>query len=39
MTTTFTLIETTKLNGIDPQARLTNVLGRITDHKTNRIDD
>jgi hypothetical protein len=32
-------IETVKLNGIDPQAWLTNVLGRIADHKINRIDE
>ena len=36
---TFTLIETAKLNGVDPQAWLTNVLNRIADHKINRIDE
>jgi len=34
-----TLIETAKLNGVDPQAWLTDVLGRIADHKINRIDE
>ena len=29
----YTLIETAKLNGINPQAWLTDVLGRIADHK------
>jgi transposase len=28
-----------KLNGVDPQAWLTDVLGRIADHKINRIDE
>ena len=36
---TFTLIETAKLNGVDPQAWLTNVLRRIADHKINRINE
>jgi hypothetical protein len=35
----YTLIETAKLNGIDPQAWLTDVLGRIAEHKINRIDE
>ncbi len=34
----YTLIETAKLNGVDPQAWLTDVLGRIADHKIDRID-
>ena len=34
----FTLIETAKLNGIDPQAWLTDVLGRIADHPASRLD-
>jgi len=34
----YTLIETAKLNGVDPQAWLTDVLGRISDHQVNRID-
>jgi len=35
----YTLIETAKLYGVDPQARLTDVLGRIAGHKVNRIDE
>ena len=35
----YTLIETAKLNGIDPQAWLTDVLSRIADHKINQIDE
>ena len=35
----YTLIETAKLNRIDPQAWLTDVLSRIADHKINRIDE
>ena len=35
----YTLIETAKLNGIDPQAWLTDILGRIAEHKINRIDE
>ena len=35
----YTLIETAKLNGVDPQAWLTETLARIADHKINRIDD
>jgi hypothetical protein len=31
--------ETAKLNGVDPQAWLTDVLSRIADHKINRIDE
>ena len=33
----FTLIETAKLNGIDPQAWLTDVLTRINDHPAARL--
>jgi hypothetical protein len=32
-----TLIETAKLNGVDPQARLTDVLGRIAEHKVTKL--
>ena len=39
MAIAFTLIETAKLNGIDPQAWLTWVLGRIADHKIARLDE
>jgi hypothetical protein len=35
----YTLIETAKLNGVDPQAWLTDTLGRISDHKINRLDE
>ncbi len=35
----YTLIETAKLNGIDPQAWLTDILSRIADHKINKIDE
>lgn len=34
-----TIIETAKLNGLDPQAYLTDVLNRIHDHKINRLDE
>ena len=33
----YTLIETAKLSGIDPQAWLTDVLARIADHKITRL--
>ncbi len=39
MAIAFTLIETAKLNGVDPQAWLTDVLNRIADHKINRVDE
>ena len=35
----YTLIETAKVNGINSQARLTDVLGRIADHKIIRINE
>ena len=35
----YTLVETAKLNGVDPQAWLTHVLDRIADHKITRIDE
>ena len=35
----YTLIESAKLNGVDPQAWLTDVLGRVADHKITRIDE
>ncbi|QEW18975.1 Transposase [Marinibacterium anthonyi] len=34
-----TLIETAKMNGLDPQAYLADVLDRIHDHKINRLDE
>jgi len=39
MAIAFTLTETAKLNGVDPQAWLTWVLERIADHKISRIDE
>lgn len=39
MAIAFTLIETAKLNNVDPQAWLTWVLERIADHKINKIDE
>ena len=35
----YTLIETVKLNGVDPQAWSSDVLSRIAEHKINRIDE
>ena len=35
----YTLIETCKLNGVDPFAYLRDVLTRIADHPINRIDE
>jgi transposase len=34
-----TLIESAKMNGLDPQAYITDLLNRIHDHKINRIDE
>ena len=34
-----TVIETAKLNSLDPQAYLADVLDRIHDHKINRLDE
>lgn len=34
-----TVIETAKLNGLDPQAYLADILARIHDHKINRLDE
>jgi transposase len=34
-----TVIETAKLNGIDPQAYLAIIFDRIHDHKINRLDE
>uniref|UniRef100_UPI000A729028 transposase domain-containing protein n=1 Tax=Pseudorhodobacter aquimaris TaxID=687412 RepID=UPI000A729028 len=38
-TIAYTLIETAKLNGIDPQAWLADTLARIPDYKINRVHD
>ena len=35
----YTLTESAKLNGIDPQAWLGDVLARIADHRAKRIHD
>jgi len=35
----YTLIETAKLNSVDPQAWLTDTLSRIADHKITRLDE
>ena len=35
----YTLIETAKLNGVDPQAWLADVLARLPDHPAKRITD
>ena len=35
----YTLIETAKLNGVDPQAWLTDVLDRISEHKITKLDE
>ncbi len=35
----YTLIETAKINGVDPQAWLSDVLAQIADHKVNRVDE
>jgi transposase len=39
MAIAYTLIETAKLNDVDPQAWLTWVLAQIADHKINRLDE
>jgi len=35
----YTLIETAKLNGVDPQAWLADTLARIPDYKINKLDE
>jgi transposase len=35
----YTLTETAKMNGIDPESYLRDVIGRIADHKINRIGE
>lgn len=35
----YTQIEMAKLNGVDPQASLTGVLGRLAEHKINHVDE
>jgi transposase len=33
------VVESAKLNGVDPQAWLTDVLGRIAEHKITKLDE
>lgn len=35
----YTLIETAKLNDVDPNAWLADILARITDYKITKVDD
>ena len=35
----YTLVETARMNGVDPEAWLTWVLERLPDHKINRIEE
>ena len=35
----YTIIETCRMNGVDPQAYLTDILARIADYSINKIDD
>jgi hypothetical protein len=35
----YTLIETAKLNGVDPQAWLTDILARLADHKITKLEE
>jgi transposase len=35
----YSLVDTAKLNGLDPQAYLCEVLTRVSDHPINRIDE
>jgi len=35
----YTLIQTARLNNIDPQAWLADILGRINDHRAHRLDE
>jgi hypothetical protein len=35
----YSLVETAKLNGVDPQAYLREVFGRIAEHPVNRVDE
>ena len=35
----YSLVETAKLNGLDPEGYLRDVLGRIADFSLNRIDE
>ena len=35
----YTIIETAKMSGLDPEAYLADVIARIADHPANRIDE
>lgn len=35
----YTIIETAKLNGLDPEAYLRNIITRIADHPINKVDE
>jgi len=35
----YTLIEAANLNSVDPQAWPTDTLGRVADHKINKLDE
>jgi hypothetical protein len=35
----YTLIQTARLNDVDPQAWLADILGRINDHSAHRLDE
>ena len=35
----YTIVETAKMNGLDPEAYLADVLARLADHPANRIDE
>ena len=35
----YTIIETAKMNGVNPQAYLTDILSRIAEHPIQRIDE
>ena len=37
--TMYTIIETAKLNGLDPEAYLRTLIARIADHPAKRIDE
>ena len=39
MASIYSLIGTAKLNGIDPESYLRNVLSRVAEHPINRIDE
>ncbi|MHA6688502.1 IS66 family transposase [Mesorhizobium sp. A556] len=35
----YTIIETARMNGLDPEAYLADLMGRIADHPINRVDE